>query len=160
MPPPSFTTSAVTKPNEWKTKSRSLSDYMDFQGITNSTKSGESRPPSKTSKFTFQKGSNGEKRAKTGTTTLIGSNDDSLTQDPEKTSTFGFQTASNIMERKTTGGSGFITPATEFIQSLTTSATTANEPKSAQRTEPPRNSFNSNDSPEGRRRSFEYKSIE
>lgn len=162
MPPPS-----MTKPNGWlsKTNSGSSNEDIDFQGPENTSKSCESRAPAKTSKFSFQKASSGDKRAKAGASTLISSNDDSISREPEKTSTFGFQTASNIMERKATGSSGFITPATEFIQSLSTSATTAttskpNEPKLAQRTVPHRNSLTSYDSPEGRRQSFENKSIE
>lgn len=95
-------------------------------------------------------------------TSSSGSTDDfgssGETRAPEKSSKFGFQSASDIMEKKTTGGSGFITPATEFIQSITTSNATAtattstikrNEAKNT------RNSFNSDDAPEERRSSFE-----
>lgn len=167
MPPPTVTTSTVAKSNGWlsKTNATSSIDDVDFQEPENTSKLNESRAPAKTSKFSFQKASSSDKRAKAGTTVHASTSDDSISREPDDTSAFGFHTASDIMERKITGSSGFVTPATSFIQSINTSAPAAstnktNEPRSAQHTESSRNSLNSNDSPQGRRRSAENKSFE
>lgn len=70
-------------------------------------------------------------------------------------STFGFTKAADIMEKsKTTGGSGFITPATEFIQSISTAPAKRNDPPVS------RDSVGSQESPSDRRSSFESRSIE
>lgn len=84
--------------------------------------------------------------------------------DDGESSTFGFKTASNIMEKsKSTGGSGFITPATEFIHSITTSSTTftrKNDSTMLQTASSSRNSLCSEESPSDRRSSFESRLME